>query len=166
MVQRSAGLNNETPRLKTKPMKTKPHSSVIQAADLIARGECRTVASAAEMLRINRIWLEKQFKRDSVKAYLVRSAQHKLAAAVGRAAAVKVELLDCDSAKVRNEVASEILALHGIAAAKAGGQSLNVSVTAGYVIKLDGSQPEPPTIEATAVPVIEDDAERLIRDLG
>ena len=81
--------------------------------------------------------------------------------------AVKLELLSAVSEKVQSEVATEILAMNGIGVPRAGQQtSVNVSVSAGYVINLspDGSKgAEPKTIDAE--PVLSEH-ERLIRDLG
>ena len=123
---------------------------VRDACDLMELGKVRTWTEAAEQLNCSRAHLSRQINKEHVKAYLQQTAKQKLSHAIGRAARVKMDLLEAVSEKVRSEVASELLAMGGIQAPKQGNNTnVSVSVSAGYIVRLDGVQAEPPTIEAT-----------------
>ena len=162
----------ESPAKKTR----KPRKSVQKAARLLESGEAVTVASAARILGVSQSTLNRQFERKEVHAYLVRKATALMLAGVVRAARVKLELMETGPDKVRSAIATEILAIAGIKA-KAETQDVNVTVSPGYVVRLD--EPTPlQIVEAKAEPVEpsspSDDEEtehlsptdRLIRDLG
>ena len=149
------------------PKRLKINEKVKLAIDLLASGEARHVQAAADALRCDRGWLATQLKKSHVRDYAIGIARGELSGALTRAARVKVELLSSDEtpAKVRSEIASEILALEGITASKRD-TAVNVNVQAGYIVRLDDGAPP---IELTAEPIEEDEkhaVERLIRDLG
>jgi hypothetical protein len=59
-----------------------------------------------------------------------------LSLAVGRAAEVKAELLDCGDSMVRDRSSTFVLGLADIAPASAPALSLNIEMRAGFVIDL------------------------------
>ena len=123
---------------------------IIEALELLASGQARTQKDAAEMVNCSPEHLCKQLAKDHVKDYLTRAARTKVRGAVLRAAYVKVGLLECESANVRNDVASDILAMEGIAPPTKGhGANISVNVQAGYIINLSGEQ-QAPIIDAKA----------------
>lgn len=125
----------------------------------------------AAQIGVEYTWLAKEFRRDRTNAYLKKRAAAILLAAVTRAAQVKVELLNGENAKVASEIASEILALAGIKADAKQGQTVNVNVSPGYVVRLETPPATPPaelkaiTLEASEVEP-DTDLDRLMADLG
>jgi hypothetical protein len=123
---------------------------VREACELIATGQVKTITGAAEVLNCSREHLSKQLNRSHVQDYLAREAKRKISASVYRAAHVKIDLLDATSEKVRSEVASEIMAIGGIAAPKNPGLTINNNVAvAGYVINLATKAEQQPAIDIT-----------------
>jgi len=113
---------------------------VRRACEHLIEGRAKTVKDAAEQAGISREWLSRQLGKDHVIEYLNRRSRRELAVAQAKAAAVKVSLLDADSEHVRNDASSYVLALQGIEPIKHTTQDVNVTVTPGYVINLDGSR--------------------------
>jgi hypothetical protein len=76
-----------------------------------------------------------------------RRVRRKLALATLRAAQVKVDLLFAGSEHVRNEAATEVLALAGVQVARDTAPLVNINnITPGYVVNLSGA----PVIDGTA----------------
>lgn len=118
---------------------------VRKACELLSSGTCKTISDTARHLGCSREHLSNSLTKPHVKAYLARNATWKTLLAVERAAQVKIDLLDTASAAVRSDVASEILALNGIAPPKRNDvvQVTLANVSPGYVIKLDAPGEEP-----------------------
>lgn len=124
---------------------------VLQACELLLSGNALTITEAAAQLNCTRDHLSRQLNRDHVKAYLQQSAKLETSLAVGFAAKVKLDLLRTGaSEKVRNDIATELMAMSGIQAPKQGNNTnVSVSVSAGYIIDLTGVKADAPTIDAT-----------------
>ena len=134
-----------------KPKHHRISKLVRDACQLIADGEVKTILGAAERLKCSREHLSRQLQRDHVQDYLRLEAKRKISSAVLRAASKKLELLDCESARVANDVASDILAIAGITVPRDGrNSSVSVSVQAGYVINLTEPTKQSPTIDIKA----------------
>lgn len=136
--------------IEKKPRKIRISRLVREACDLIANGEVRSIQAAADRLQCSREHLSRQLGQDHVNAYLQLEAKRRISSAVVRASQVKLDLLDAVSEKVRSDVASELMAISGIQAPKQNNQTnVNVSVSAGYVIDLQGLHTQSPTIGTT-----------------
>jgi len=99
-------------------------------------GECKTVTDAAAKANCTREYLSRSLSRPDIAEYLRNKAGRTIAIAAARAAAVKVDLLDCDSSHVRNDASSFVLETAGIRPARDPQVNLNLSVSAGYIIDL------------------------------
>lgn len=133
-----------------KPKKHRLTPRLIEALDLLATGEAKTQKEAAQAVGMAPEHLSRQLAKDHVQDYLARAAKRKISSAILRAAHVKTDLLSSESDKVRNDVASDILAIGGIAppSGKAGGGlTIHNHGPAGYVIDL--SDPGKPAIDIT-----------------
>ncbi len=120
-----------------KPDKPRPIGRKIKAAiDLKCSGQVKTWKEAAQRVNCAPEYLSRALSKDHVTAYLRRKACHALAMAAGRAAAVKVELLDSASEHVRNDASSFVLGLANIKPASDAQVSVNIELKAGYVIDL------------------------------
>jgi len=136
-----------------KPKRRRISPKVIEAIELLSTGEARMQKDAARMVGLSAEHLCRQLNKDHVKDYLALAAKRKVSSAVYRAAHVKVELLDCDNSKVRNDVASDILAIGGIAPPRDGrGTSVSVHVQAGYIVDWRPDlEPPKPVIDAEII---------------
>lgn len=120
-----------------KPEAPKPITKKIRAAiDALVIGEVKTVTAAAEKVGIAREYLSRQLSKPHVADYLSQKTRRHLAMATTRAGAVKVELLECDNAVVRDRASSFVLGLSGIQPTSLPSVNLNIEVRAGYVIDL------------------------------
>lgn len=132
------------------PKRRRMSPMILEAIELMASMPKLSQKDAAGMVNCSPEHLCKQLKKDHVKDYLVLAAKRKIASAVYRASHVKVELLECDSPKVRDNVSSDILAIGGIAPPTKGhNTNVNVSVSAGYIVDWRPDL-EPMTIDAKA----------------
>lgn len=105
-------------------------------------GEVRTVTQAAEKVGCTREYLSRSLSRPDIAEYLRNKAGRTIAVAAARAAAVKVDLLDCESSHVRNDASTFVLETAGIRPARDPQVNFNLSVSAGFVIDL--SEPDDP----------------------
>jgi hypothetical protein len=116
---------------------------VRRACALLAKGECKTQAEAAEKVGMARESLNRALARPDVAEYIRTIAVRTIALAAGRAAEVKAELMDCADNMVRDRSSSYVLGVAGIAPAAEGTAiNLNVNIKAGYVIDLS-DEPRP-----------------------
>ena len=128
--------------------KSKPISrKVREAIASLATGETKTVTAAAEKVGIAREYLSRQLSRPHIAEHLNHKVRRHLAMAATRAGAVKVDLLDCDNAMVRDRASSFVLGLAGIQPASQPSVNLNVEVKAGWIIDLSDDPPPPKVID-------------------
>lgn len=106
------------------------------ACDAIVAGEVRSVTEAAQRANLSREHLSRELSKPHVLALLNQKTCRALAIGVGRAGAVKLELLDSESDHVRNQASTEVLALAGIRPANQTQVSVNIDLKAGFVIDL------------------------------
>jgi hypothetical protein len=137
-VQDPAMTNTELGTGELKPARVPRLTALVKrACDLLARGLAKDITDAALQLNCSREHLSRQLGKSHVQGYLTRTASRKIALAVLRAAHVKVDLLESTSQRVRNDAASDVLAMGGIAPPyQRAGITINNTVAAGYVIKL------------------------------
>jgi hypothetical protein len=130
-------------RLATVPAKPRriPHKVRAAVAAMVS-GECKTITSAAEKVGLSREHLSRQLSEPHITEFMHQKVRRSLALAAARAGATKIDLLDCESLHVRNDASEFILALAGIKPATGPSVSVNVAVTAGYVIDLS-DHPKP-----------------------
>jgi hypothetical protein len=81
-----------------KPISLKVREAI---ANMVA-GDCKTVTAAAEKVGITREDLSRELSKPHVAAFMHQKVQRNLAIAATRAGAVKVELLECDNAMVKD----------------------------------------------------------------
>lgn len=84
------------------------------ACEALVSGRAKTQEEAANQVGLSREHLNKSLAKPHVALHIELQARRKLAIAVGRAAAVAVELLEADSERVRQDAAQYILGLRGI----------------------------------------------------
>jgi hypothetical protein len=124
------------------------------ACDALVAGDVTTVKDAAALANLSREHLSRELSKPHVGEYLRQKALRALAIAAGRAAAVKIELLDSASEHVRNDASTFVLGLASIKPASAPPLSMNIEMRAGYVIDLSG-RPAGPPIESTPAGIID-----------
>lgn len=122
---------------------------IAQAIDLILTGRVRTQREAARQVGLSEEHLCRALKKDRVRAYLDQKTRETLSAAIPKAAATLLRLLDGSSEHVQRDVALELLALAGIAVPKDPAALVQINNSVGYVIDLSGSSAAP-TIDGEA----------------
>lgn len=122
---------------------------ISKALRLLLSGECKTQKAAAERVGMNASYLCDQLSKPKVQAFVARETRRNIANGAIRASARLVELVDAESEHVSAAVAQRILTNEGILKSDQGHTSIDVRVTAGYVINL--AEPAPKVIEATIV---------------
>jgi hypothetical protein len=131
-----------------KPVIHRPISRKIKAAcDALVHGDVKNVTEAAKKANLSREHLSRELSKPHIAEYLRVKACRALAIGAGRAAAVKLELLDSSSEHVRNDASAFVLGLAGIKPASDTQLSVNINIKAGYVIDLSAEQPSIKTIE-------------------
>jgi heterodisulfide reductase subunit A-like polyferredoxin len=120
----------------------------MHALEALAANPTKTQQEAADEAGINRATLCRALQKEHVHSYLALAAKRHIARHYLRAAHVKSALLAAESEKVRNDVASDILAIGGIAPPSGRGAGVNVSVgvQVGYVVNW---QPPEPAVDVT-----------------
>lgn len=134
MNQRDLAVSEQKPR--------RIPASVKRACDLLERGEAKTITDAAAMAGISREYLSRSLGKGHIQGYLNSRARRRLALGVLRAAATKVELLDCDSLHVRNQASSDVLALAGFIVKDGVAPLVNLDLrqAPGYTIYLSSNE--------------------------
>jgi len=123
--------------------KSRPISRRIRAAcDALVHGDVKTVTEAAAKANLSREHLSRELSKPHIAEYLRLKACRTLAIGAGRAAAVKMELLDSASDHVRNDASAFVLGLAGIKPKSDAQVSVNIDIKAGYVIDLS-DEPKP-----------------------
>jgi predicted DNA-binding protein (UPF0251 family) len=131
------------------PAGRKPNVSrkLMHALEALAANPLMTQEEAASEAGINRSTLCRALQKEHVHSYLALAAKRHVSQHYLKAAHVKTRLLAAESEKVRNDVASDILAIGGIAPPSGKhGVSVSVGVQVGYVIDL--SEPKDITPQA------------------
>jgi hypothetical protein len=125
----------KAPRRKREPRITE---LVDRACRLVANGDAKGVTDCAEKLGCARTYLSRALGRSHVKKHLAEMASLDVSLALTYATRVKIQLLAASSEAVRSDVASEIMAINGIAPPRGGGITINNTNVqqAGYVINL------------------------------
>lgn len=112
------------------------------ACDALVHGDVKTVTDAAAKANLSREHLSRELSKPHIAEYLRLKACRALAIGAGRAAAVKLELLDSASEHVRNDASAFVLGLAGIKPKSDAQVSVNIDIKAGYVIDLT-DEPRP-----------------------
>lgn len=119
---------------------------------MLIEGHANNITEAAKLIGCTREHLSKMLSKPHVEDYFAREKKRKLFGAVttARAAHVFTTLLDCENAKVRQDVADRLLTADGTMPNAKGAQTtnVNVGVSVGYVIKLKDRHGE--LLETTA----------------
>jgi methyl coenzyme M reductase subunit C-like uncharacterized protein (methanogenesis marker protein 7) len=130
--------------------KTRRISRRIRAAcDALVHGDVKTVTDAAAKANLSREHLSRELSKPHIAEYLRQKACRTLAIGAGRAAAVKMELLDSASEHVRNDASAFVLGLAGIKPKADAQVSVNIDIKAGYVIDLTDAAPASKMIDVT-----------------
>jgi hypothetical protein len=129
-----------------RPARQKPIPKAIRlACDALVNGYAKTLTEAAERVGITREYLSRRLGEPHIVEHLRQRAHRVVSIAAGRAAATKVELLDCDSLHVRSDASTFVLGVAGIKPTPDPNISLNIgSARAGYVIILGEERVTPP----------------------
>jgi hypothetical protein len=119
------------------PVAPRRISAKVRAAiGYLVRGECKTLAEAAEKAKFTRENLSRALDKPHVAEYLRQQTLRRLGLAAARAGHTKVELLDSDSEIVRDRASTFVLGLAGIAPAAESSVNVNIAVKAGFVIDI------------------------------
>jgi hypothetical protein len=117
--------------------KQKPIPKAIRlACDALVNGYAKTITEAAEKAGISREYLSRRLGESHIAEHLRQKAHRVVSVAAGRAAATKVELLDCESLHVRSDASTFVLGVAGIKPTPDPNINLNIELKAGYVIDL------------------------------
>jgi hypothetical protein len=139
--------DSDTPKLElattdTQPDKTPRISRRIRSAcDALVHGDVKTITEAAAKANLSREHLSRELSKPHIAQYLHQKACRTLAIGAGRAAAVKMELLDSSSEHVRNDASAFVLGLAGIKPAADPAALVSINIKAGYVIDLSDDPP-------------------------
>jgi hypothetical protein len=133
------------PTAKREKKRTVPRK-VRAAIAALNSGAAKTITDAAERAGISRPYLSRSMSLPHVAEYARTMSARTIALAAGRAAAVKVDLLDCESSHIRDSASSFVLGCAGVQPVQTN-VNLNFNSEmprAGYVINLEGRTPAPP----------------------
>lgn len=138
----STTLPEPIPPRKPREKKRTVPKKVRAAITALNNGTAKTVKKAAESAGISREYFSRSMSKPHVAEYMRTMSARTIALASGRAAAVKVDLLDCESSHVRNDASSFVLGVAGIQPVQT---NLNLNLRgeiphAGYVIDLTGRE--------------------------
>ena len=124
-----------------------------RACAALVDGEAQTLTQAAAIAKIRREQVSIALNKPHVVAYLKERACRALAIASGRAAAVKVGLLESPSEHVRNDASTFILGVNGMRPNADTQVNVSIDIKAGYVIDLSDapSMRHTPTIDGKAL---------------
>jgi hypothetical protein len=125
------------PREKKRPVPKKVRAAIAA----LAGGQAKTVTDAATLAQISREYLSRSMSLPHVAEYMRTMSARTIGLASARAAAVKVDLLDCESSHVRNDASTFVLGVAGIQPVVRPNVNLNFNgemPQAGYVIDLTG----------------------------
>jgi hypothetical protein len=135
-------LKQELTTIDAQPDKTRRISRRIRSAcDALVHGDVKTITEAAAKANLSREHLSRELSKPHIAEYLRQKACRTLAIGAGRAAAVKMELLDSASEHVRNDASAFVLGLAGIKPAADPTALVNINIRAGYVIDLSDDPP-------------------------
>jgi hypothetical protein len=127
----------ELTTIDAQPDKTRRISRRIRSAcDALVHGDVKTITEAAAKANLSREHLSRELSKPHIAEYLRQKACRTLAIGAGRAAAVKMELLDSASEHVRNDASAFVLGLAGIKPVADPTALVNINIRAGYVIDL------------------------------
>lgn len=118
---------------------------ISKALRLLLTGECKTQKAAAERVGMNASYLCDQLSKPKVQAFVARETRRTIAQGAIRASVRLVELVDAESEHVSAAVAQRILTDQGILKSDQGGTTVNVAVSAGYVVDLREPNTKPMT---------------------
>jgi hypothetical protein len=119
------------------PARKRPISKAIRiAVDALTSGNVKTISAAAEKAGVTREHLSRELSKGHIAEFLRIQAHRVVSIAAGRAAATKVELLDCESSHIRDQASTFVLGVAGIKPTPDPNINLNVEMKAGYVIDL------------------------------
>jgi hypothetical protein len=111
---------------------------IVQAVELLAKGECRTQKQAAERVGVSEEWLSTMLGRDETRVLLEQTCRKFIRTGTVRATARLVELLDSASARTSLEAAKHVLGIENIRPPADGAPIVNIGLSVGYVIDLSG----------------------------
>jgi hypothetical protein len=103
--------------------------AICLACDALVNGYAKTV-TAAEKVGITREYLSRRLGEPHIAEYLRKKAHRGVSIAAGRAAATKVELLDCESLHVRSDASTFVLGVAGIKPTPDPNINLNIELKA------------------------------------
>jgi hypothetical protein len=111
---------------------------IVQAIELLAKGECRTQKQAAERVGVSEEWLSTMLGRDETRVLLEQTVRKSLRTGTVRASARLIELLDSNSSRTALEASKHVLAISGHAPPR-DGATVNIhggEGAAGFIIQL------------------------------
>ena len=114
-----------------------------RAIELLATGKCKTQTEAAVAVGTTREALCRNLAKPHILELMRQRAMRTIAMAAGRAAEVKVELLDSGDSMVRDRSSTFVLGVASIAPASTPSLAVNIEIKAGYVIDLTDHDPRP-----------------------
>jgi hypothetical protein len=122
-----------------------PPKKVRTAIAALNSGAAKTITDAAALAGISRPYLSRSMGLPHVAEYARAMSARTIALASGRAAAVKVDLLDCESSHVRNDASTFVLGVAGIQPVQT---NVNLNFNgemprAGWVLDIRGRTPPP-----------------------
>jgi hypothetical protein len=131
---------------------------IVQAVELLAKGECRTQKQAAERVGVSEEWLSTMLGRDETRVLLEQTCRKYLRTGTVRATARLVELLDSNSSRTALEASKHVLGIGGISPPREGGVNINIGTDPGYVVVL--RHRDDPDLQGDLTPIIDLKPER------
>jgi hypothetical protein len=110
---------------------------IVQAVELLAKGDVRTQKQAAERVGVSEEWLSTMLGRDETRVLLEQTCRKYLRTGTVRATARLVELLDSNSSRTALEASKHVLGIGGISPPREGGVNISIgNDSPGYVVIL------------------------------
>ncbi|MEH2521565.1 hypothetical protein V1279_007138 [Bradyrhizobium sp. AZCC 1610] len=133
---------DSNPQREIKRRKRRISPKIVQAVELLAKGECRTQKLAAQRVGVSEEWLCTMLGREETRVLLEQTCRKYLRTGKVRATARLVELLDSPSQRTALEASKHVLGIEGITPPRDPFQvNVGLDVSVGYVIDLSGPDP-------------------------
>jgi hypothetical protein len=142
------------PITEKKRRKRRISPKIVQAVELLAKGDVRTQKQAAERVGVSEEWLSTMLGREETRVLLEQTCRKYLRTGTVRATARLVELLDSNSSRTALEASKHVLGIGGISPPREGGVSINIgNDSPGYVVVL--RHRDDPDLQGDLTPIID-----------
>ena len=127
---------------------------IVQAVELLAKGDVRTQKQAAERVGVSEEWLSTMLGREETRVLLEQTCRKYLRTGTVRATARLVELLDSNSSRTALEASKHVLGIGGISPPREGGVNISIgNDSPGYVVVL--RHRDDPDLQGDLTPIID-----------